>query len=129
MAFDVSRRVIRIASPDASILAKLKLASVGHTRRHRYHLQFFRLRIEPHQRVAARATDPNLPRPPIDVYRVRNVVSLARKRIDFPLIFLWIVTAEVAAAVARYPHNPVARYLKPSRTVDRRLPLRDLARS
>src|SRR4029077_19038435 len=121
--------VIRIASPDASILAKLKLASVGHTRRHRNDRQFFRLRIEPQHSVTARATDPTLARPPIDVYRIRNVVSLARKRIDFPLIILWIVAAEVAAAVARYPHNPVASYFEPSRTVDRRLPLSDLARS
>ena len=113
MAFDVTSRMIGIASPDASILAKLKLASVGHPRRHRNHRQFFRLRIELHQRVAARATDPNLACPPIDVYRIGNVVALARKRIDFPLIFLWIVTAEVAAAVARYPHNPVARYFEP----------------
>ena len=127
MTFNMPSRMVRIASPDAPILPELHFPCVSHSGRHRYHRQLFGFWVEPHHRVAARAAYPNLTRSPINVDRIRNVVSLTGKRIDFPLVRLWIVAAEVAAAVARYPYDSIVRDFEPARTVHRRFPFGDLA--
>src|SRR6185503_4943284 len=128
MAFDMPRRMVRIASPNAAIPGKLEFARVSHSGRHRDHSRLFGLRIKSHHRVAAGAAYPNLATPPIDVDGVRNIVSLARERIDFPKVFLWVVAAEVAASKTGDPYDPVVGNLEAPRTVYRRLPFGDLVR-
>src|SRR5262245_58162948 len=128
MTLDVPRGMIGVASPDAPILAKLQLACVGHSRRHRNDRQSLALRIESHHRVAACAAYPNLTRPAIDVYGIRNVVALTRQRIHPPPIILRVIAAKIAAAKTRYPHYSIIRHFQAARTMYRRLPFIDLAR-
>src|ERR1041384_2264994 len=128
MTFNVPGRVICIDRPDAPVFRKLYLSGVGHAGRHRNHGQLFGLRIEPHHRVAACAANPYRSGSTIDVDRIRYVVAFARKRILLPLLGLWIEAAEVAAAVARYPHNAIVCYFQAARAVNRRLPFSNLAR-